>query len=247
MFRKVWASWPIFLMSMKLLLGKKLNMTQLYSEKGDVVPVTIVKVGKGAVTQVKNKDRDGYTAVQLAFGVGSKNVTKPVAGHVKGLVSRPKIREMRVEDSSKFEVGQKYDISSFSEGEKVSVSGTSKGKGLAGVVKRHGFSGADASHGTKHHERAPGSIGATDAARVFPGKKMPGHMGAERVTITNLEIAKIDAKVGLVMIKGAIPGARNGIVEIRGEGDMTVDNADSVDSADKKEKKEGEEKKDSKE
>jgi large subunit ribosomal protein L3 len=207
---------------MKLILGRKLNMSQLYGEDGDVIPVTTIKVGTGVVTQVKNQEKDGYTAVQMGFSEGSKHITKPMQGHVKELVKSPKFRELRDEKVGEFEVGQKYDLTSFEAGEKVSVSGTSKGQGFQGVVKRHGFSGADASHGTKHHERAPGSIGATDAARVFPGKKMPGRMGGVRVTVKNLEIAAIDAEKGLVMIKGAVPGSRNGLVEIRGQGEMKV-------------------------
>ena len=197
---------------MKLLLGKKLNMTQVYAEDGSVIPVTTVKVGTGVVTQVMNQDKDGYTAVQMGFSEGSKHVNKAMAGHVKDMVKSPKLRELRDEKVDQFEVGQKYDLSSFAVGDVVAVSGVSKGKGFQGVIKRHGFSGADASHGTKHHERAPGSIGATDAARVFPGKKMAGRMGGNRTTVLNLEIAGIDLEKGIVMIKGAVPGAKNGFI-----------------------------------
>jgi|TARA_Y100000310_G_C20703765_1_gene832658 large subunit ribosomal protein L3 len=207
---------------MKLLVGRKLNMTQLYGPNGNVIPVTTVKIGTGVVTQVKNQERDGYTAVQMGFSEGSKNINKPMQGHVKNLVKNPKLRELRDEKVDQFEVGQKYDLTSFEVGDTVAVSGVSKGKGFQGVVKRHGFSGADASHGTKHHERAPGSIGATDPARVFPGKKMPGRMGGARVTVKNLEIAGIDKENNLLMIKGAVPGARNGLVEIRAQGDMSA-------------------------
>ena len=220
-------------------------MTQDYGEKGEVIPVTIVKVANGTVTQVKSAEKDGYVSVQFAFNEGSKHVNKSILGHVKGLVERPKLREMRLEDASKFEVGQKYDLSSFEEGEKIAVSGTSKGKGYAGVVKRYGFRGNKATHGNKHSLRSPGSIGATDAARVFPGKRMAGHMGAERVTVSNLEIVKIDPKEGIIMIKGAVPGARNGIVEIHSEGDMKVmeDKVQNEEGKDKKEEKVKEDKK----
>ncbi|MBU2575502.1 50S ribosomal protein L3 [Patescibacteria group bacterium] len=218
---------------MKILLGKKLNMTQIYAEDGSVVPVTAVKVGNGVVVQIKNEKKQGYNAVQLGFSEGSqpkaghplagKHVSKSVAGHLKGLVDGPvKLIEMRVENVEKFEKGQKFGLDSFEKGEKVSVSGLTKGQGFAGVIKRHNFSGADASHGTKHHERSPGSIGATDPARVFPGKKMAGHMGNVRATVKNLEIAEIDKENGIIKIKGAVPGARNGLVEIRGEGDMSA-------------------------
>jgi len=245
--RKVWASSPDFFKPMKLLIGRKLNMTQNYGEKGEVIPVTIVKVAQGTVTQIKEKEKDGYVSVQLAFNEGSKNVNKSIVGHVKGLVERPKLKEMRVEDASNFEVGQKYDLSSFEEGEIVSVAGTSKGKGYAGVVKRYGFRGNKATHGNKHSLRSPGSIGATDAARVFPGMRMAGHMGAERVTISNLEIIKIDSKEGLITIKGAVPGARNGIVEISSDGEMSPCVKSSEDKKVVNEEKKEEKKEESKE
>jgi len=220
---------------MKLILGKKLNMTQMYADDGSVIPVTAIKVGVGIVTQVKTEKKDGYNSVQLGFSEGSKRLSKAMKGHVKDLVKNPKLIEMHCSDSEKFEKGQKFELDNFEKGERVSVSGITKGQGFAGVVKRHGFSGADASHGTKHHERSPGSIGATDAARVFPGKKMPGHMGSARATVKNLEIAEIDKENGIIKIKGAVPGARNGLVEIRAQGDMKV--ADSVKKDDKKDKK----------
>lgn len=207
-------------------------MTQVYADDGSVVPVTSVKVGAGAVIQVKDEKKHGYKAVQLGFSEGSKHVNKAMKGHVKDLVDCPRLIEMQVQDASKFEKGQKIDLDSFDKGEKVQVSGVSKGKGFQGVVKRHGFSGADASHGTKHHERAPGSIGATDPARVFPGKKMPGRMGGTRVTVSNLEIAEVDTKNGVIKIKGAVPGARNGLVEIRAEGDMKIQGGDKEDKSD---------------
>ncbi|MBI2637118.1 MAG: 50S ribosomal protein L3 [Parcubacteria group bacterium] len=205
---------------MKLLVGRKLNMTQLYGESGDVIPVTAIRVRGAVAVQVKTPSRDGYAAVQLGFAEGGKHTAKPVAGHVKELVERPVLRELRVSDPGAFAVGNRYDLSSFSVGEKVSVSGISKGRGFQGVVKRHHFSGSPATHGHKHDLRAPGSIGSTDAQRVFPGKRMAGRMGGERVTTANLTIASIDARGGLLYVRGAVPGARNGLLEIRGEGDM---------------------------
>lgn len=205
---------------MKLLMGRKLNMTQMYGENGDVIPVTAIKIGTGAVVQVKSMERDGYAAVQLGFNEGPKRTTKPVAGHVKKLVERPVLREMRVPDAGAFKTGQTFDLSSFAVGEKVAVSGVSKGRGFAGVVKRHHFSGSPKTHGHKHDLRAPGSIGSTDAQRVFPGKRMAGRMGGDRVTVPNLTIARIDADKGLVYVRGAVPGSKNGLVEIRAAGEM---------------------------
>ncbi len=195
-------------------------MTQLYAENGNVVPVTRIRVGAGVAVQIKSKERDGYTAVQLGWSEGAKRTKKPMSGHVKGLVARPVLREARMDDVSRFEVGQAFDLSSFSVGEKVAVAGISKGRGFQGVVKRHHFAGSPKTHGHKHDLRAPGSIGSTDAQRVFPGKRMAGRMGADRVTVTNLEIAAIDAAAGLIFVRGAIPGPRNGLVEISAPGDL---------------------------
>jgi len=192
----------------------------MYAENGNVVPVTKILVGKAVTTQVKNKKSDGYSAVQLGFNEGSKHTTKSLTGHVKSMIERPVMREIRLDDSSAFEVGQTYNLSSFAVGEKVSVSGISKGRGFQGVVKRHHFGGSPKTHGHKHDLRAPGSIGSTDAQRVFPGKRMAGRMGADRVTIKNLVIAEIDLENGLIYVRGAVPGARTGLVEISGEGDM---------------------------
>lgn len=205
---------------MKLFIGRKLNMTQAYDEHGDVVPITRIQVGNAVVTQVKDKKRDGYSAVQLGFNEGPKHTSKPVAGHVAGRVERPVLREMRTGGAEAFEAGQSYDLSNFSVGEKVAVAGISKGRGFAGVVKRHHFAGSPKTHGHKHDLRAPGSIGSTDAQRVFPGKRMAGRMGGTRVSVTNLEIAGIDLVSGILSIRGAVPGSRNGLVEIRAQGEM---------------------------
>lgn len=207
---------------MKLLVGRKLNMTQVYRESGRIVPITRIQVGPAVVTQVKSKEKDGYSALQLGWNLGPKRTSKPVAGHVKGLVARPVLREMRAEDAHTHAVGETYDLSSFEAGEKVTVSGISKGRGFQGVVKRHHFAGSPKTHGHKHDLRAPGSIGSTDAQRVFPGKRMAGRMGAERVSITNLEVIAIDREAGIISIRGAVPGSKNGLVEIRGQGEIKV-------------------------
>ncbi len=205
---------------MKLIIGRKLNMSQVYGDNGAVVPVTEIRAGAGKVVQVKDLKKDGYCAVQFGFSEGSKNVSKSVEGHVKGIVKNPKLIEMRVEDTSSFKTGQAIDIGIFEKGEKVSVSGLSKGRGFQGVVKRHGFHGSNKTHGTKHHLRAPGSIGATDPQRVFPGMKMAGRMGNTKVTVKNLEIVDVDKKNGIIKIKGAIPGPRGGLVKIISEGEI---------------------------
>jgi len=205
---------------MKMLLGRKIQMTQISAPDGSVVPVTMVKVGAGVVTQVKNREQDGYVAVQLGWEEGSKHVSKGVAGHVKGALQRPKLRELRSDDVAAFSLGQKFDVSIFAPGDKIDVVGVSKGKGFAGVVKRHHFHGSPKTHGHKHDLRAAGSIGPTDPQRVLPGVRMPGRMGGERVTVSNQTIAKIDIEQGLLYIKGAVPGARNGLVMIYGEGEM---------------------------
>jgi len=191
-------------------------MTQIYGESGQVIPVTVVKAGEGVVTQIKTLAKDGYSAVQFGFNEAGKHTTKSLVGHVKGLLTRPKLCEMRIEDTAAFIVGQKHDVSVFSAGDIVAVIGTSKGRGYAGVVKRHHFHGSPKTHGHKHDHRAPGSIGATAAQRVFPGMRMAGRMGGEQVTITNLTIAAVDVAKGEIMVRGAVPGARNGIVIING-------------------------------
>jgi len=208
-------------------------MTQIFAEDGSVVPVTAVKVGNGVVTQIKNEKKEGYNALQLGFSEAGKHINKAMQGHIKGLLSNPELREVRVENVENFEKGQIFGLDSFEVGEKISVSGLTKGQGYAGVVKRHGFHGSSKTHGAKHSLRSPGSIGSTDSARVFPGKRMSGHMGNVRATVINLEIAEIDKENGIIKIKGAVPGARNGLVEIRGEGEMKVISDDSKKEATK--------------
>ena len=185
-----------------------------------VVPVTLVEAGPVTVAQVKTKSRDGYDAVQVGFGK-RKRLTKPIGGHVKGLGNLRYIREFRLGSAVNSQVpkmnrGDIVDVSVFQEGDRVSVSGISKGRGFQGVVKRHGFHGGPKTHGQKNRYRAPGSIGSTAPQRVLPGRKMAGHMGVERVTVKNLEVAKVDKDKNLLFLKGAVPGNRGSLLEIRG-------------------------------
>ncbi len=199
------------------IIGKKLGMTQIFSELGESVAVTVIEAEPSVVIQKKTRDIDGYDAVQLGFGrVKRKNVTKALQGHFnkadKGLFRL--LREFRTA-SNAYELGQELKVDLFKVGDYVDVSGTSKGKGFAGVVKRHGFSGGRATHGSMFH-RAPGSIGASaDPSRVFKGKKLPGHMGSERVTIQNVIVWAVRPEQNLILVKGAVPGGKNGIVLIK--------------------------------
>lgn len=209
---------------MKFILGKKIEMSQLFNEAGDVEPVTLVEVGPCLVTYVKTREKDGYEAVQLGFGK-KKNLTKPLRGHLKGLGDFRWVREYRISNQQSVisdqenispKRGDKITVEIFKIGDKVKVTGTSKGRGFQGVVKRHGFHGAPASHGHKDQERMPGSIGSKRIGSVAKGKRMAGHMGAEQVTVKNLEIVKIEPEKNLLYLKGAVPGARGSLVEIRG-------------------------------
>ena len=203
----------------KGILGNKLGMTQVFDEDNRVVPVTVVKAGPCVVTQVRTAERDGYEAVQLAFGaIDPRKVNKPVAGHYAkaGVTPRRHLVELRVPDASAFEVGQEVGVDVFADGAVVDVTGTSKGKGYAGVMKRHGFSGQGASHGTQAVHRRPGSIGGcATPGRVFKGMRMAGRMGQDRVTTQNLTVYKVDAEAGVLLIKGAIPGRKGGLVVVK--------------------------------
>lgn len=202
---------------MKTLLGTKIGMTQIIGEDGVVTPITLVQAGPVTVTQVKTVETDGYNAVQVAFGEG-KNLSKAVAGHVKPAQVSPKfIREFRVDEPSTFKVGDTIDVSQFSLGEMVNATGTSKGKGFAGTVKRHNFNTSKKTHGGNGNVRKPGSIGSMYPQRVFKGKRMAGHMGAERVTVKNLEVAYIDPETNLIGVKGAVPGPRKGLIILGGK------------------------------
>ena len=200
----------------KFILGTKQYMTQVFDEEGRAYPVTLLQAGPAVVTQVKTKERDGYDALQLGYGiVAERKLARPKRGHLKDLDAFRVLREWKLTAPSEHERGAVLDVSLFEEGEKVDVVGTSKGKGFQGVVKRHGFAGGRRSHGQKHSEREPGSIGATGPQRVFKGKRMGGRMGSDRVTIKNLMVVKIDKEQNLILVKGAVPGNPGDLVEIR--------------------------------
>lgn len=203
----------------KALLGRKLGMTQVWDAEGHLVPLTVVQVGTNVVTQVRTEDTDGYSAVQLGFGeIDPRKVTKPLAGHFDkaGVAPRRHLAEVRTSDADAFELGQELDAALFETGQKVDVSGNTKGKGFAGVMKRHGFHGDSASHGAHRNHRKPGSIGAcATPGRIFKGQRMAGRMGNARRTIQNLTIQAVDTDKGLLLISGAIPGPKNGVVLVR--------------------------------
>ena len=202
----------------KSLIGRKIGMTQLFDESGKVIPVTVVEAGPCTVVQKKTVENDGYAAIQVGFGdVKVQRVNKPQAGHFKKSDIAPKkvLKEFRLEDMESINVGDILKADVFAVGEKVDVVGTSKGKGTAGVIKRWNFARLKESHGTGPNARHGGSIGAcADPGKVLKGKKMAGHLGAERVTVQNLDIVKVDVENNLIAIKGAIPGAKGGIVVI---------------------------------
>ena len=203
----------------KGILGTKLGMTQVFDENNRVVPVTVVKAGPNVVTQIRTEERDGYNAVQLAYGaIAPRKVNKPVRGQFEkaGVTPRRHLVELRVEDASQYEVGQELTAEVFEDGAYVDVTGTSKGKGFAGTMKRHGFAGQGASHGTQAVHRRPGSIGGcATPGRVFKGTRMSGRMGSDRITTQNLSVHKVDAENGLLLIKGAIPGRKGGLVIVK--------------------------------
>lgn len=202
----------------KGIMGKKLGMTQLFARDGKLVPVTVIQATPCQVVQKKTVDRDGYNAVQLGFeAVEAKRVNKPLTGHFKkaGIVPARHLREFRLENPDGLEIGQSISIDIFKPGDRIDVAGVSKGKGFQGGVKRHHFKGGGASHGSMHH-RAPGSIGASSfPSRVFKGQRLPGHMGQDRVTAIGLEIVDVKKEQNLLLVKGAVPGSKNGLVLIR--------------------------------
>ena len=200
----------------KAIIGKKIGMTQIFDESGKVVPVTVIEAVPCTVVQKKTAENDGYEAVQMGFGDAKANkVNKPMKGHFDKADVAPKksLREFRFDDCGAYNVGDIIKADTFACGDMVDVCGTSKGKGYAGAIKRHGNKTLRASHGTGPVERQPGSMGAiSDPSRIFKGKGMAGHMGAERVTIQNLEVVKVDAENNLIAVKGAIPGPKGGLV-----------------------------------
>lgn len=207
---------------MKMILGRKVGMTRVYDRAGKIQPVTLVSAGPCFITQRKDIDRDGYFAIQIGFGK-KKKITKAERGHLdradKKFPNFKYLKELRIkkkEDFEKFKEKREIKVNDFEEGEKVEVFGISKGRGFAGVIKRYGFHGQSKTHGHKHDLRKPGSIGSTDLERVRKGLRMAGRMGQDKVMLRNLEVIKIDSENNLLAIKGAVPGAKNGLVIIKG-------------------------------
>ncbi|TGG90168.1 50S ribosomal protein L3 [Natronospirillum operosum] len=200
-------------------IGRKAGMTRVFNEEGASIPVTVIEVTPNRVTQLKTAEVDGYIAVQLAFGSKkASRVSKPQAGHYAkaGVEAGEIIREFRMADLGELKVGDTIDVSQFEAGQKIDVTGTSKGKGFQGAIKRHNFRTQDATHGNSLSHRAPGSIGQCQTpGRVWKGKKMAGHMGAEQVTVQTLEVVRVDAERNLLLVKGAVPGAKSGHVLVK--------------------------------
>ncbi len=198
--------------------GKKIGMTQIWDENDNLIPVTVIQAEPNKVCQVKTTATDGYEAVQLGFGtIKEKKVNKPYGGHFAKLGTEPTryLREVRVEDASSYNVGDMQTVAAFVDAKQVDVQGVSKGKGFAGVMKRYGFGGGPGGHGA-HFHRAPGSIGqCATPSRVFKGVRLPGHMGCDTVTVRNLKVMRVDEDQNLILVKGAIPGGKNGIVRVR--------------------------------
>jgi large subunit ribosomal protein L3 len=206
--------------TVKGLLGKKLGMTQVWDENNKLVPVTVIEIAPNVVTQLRTPEKDGYEAVQIAAGaIDPRKVNQPAAGHFKaaGVTPRRHLAEVRTADAASYELGQELTVDgTFEAGQLVDVVGTSKGKGFAGVMKRHNFKGVSASHGAHRNHRKPGSIGASSTpSRVFKGMRMAGRMGGERVTVQGLKVHAVDLEKGLLLVKGAVPGARGRIVFVR--------------------------------
>lgn len=201
------------------LLGRKIGMTRIFGESGDAVPVTVLEIAPNRVSQVKTKEVDGYEAVQLSVGERkASRVAKAQAGHFakSGVPVGTQVKESRVDSITEYELGGKLTVAMFEQGQYVDVSGISKGKGFAGTIKRHNFRGQDATHGNSRSHRVPGSIGQNQTpGRVFPGKKMSGHLGAVKTTTQNLEIVRVDAERNLLLVKGAVPGATGGSVSVK--------------------------------
>jgi large subunit ribosomal protein L3 len=205
--------------NLKGILGEKLGMTQVFDANNRVVPVTVVKAGPCVVTQIRTQEKDGYTAVQLAYGqIDPRKVTKPVAGHYAkaGVTPRRHLIELRTDSVDGYEVGQELGADVFADGATVDVTGTTKGKGTAGVMKRHGFAGVSSSHGSHRNHRKPGSIGGCSTpARVFKGMRMAGRMGVDKQTTPSLRVVKVDIERGLLLIEGAVPGPKGSLVLVR--------------------------------
>ena len=202
----------------KGIIGKKIGMTQIFDEKGNVVPVTVIEATPNVVAQVKTVETDGYNSIQLGYGeVKDKHINKPEKGHFAkaGLTAKKHLREFRVEDVESYKVGDEVKADIFEAGEKIDVQGTTKGKGFQGVIKRHGQHRGPMGHGSMYHRR-PGSMGSTSTpGRVFKGKKLPGHMGRVTVTIQNLDVVRVDMDKNVILVKGSVPGAKGAILKIK--------------------------------
>ena len=203
---------------MKGIIGKKIGMTQIFDEKGNVIPVTVIETAGNVVTQVKTVETDGYNSIQLGYGdVKTKHINKPLEGHFKkaGVENKKHLREFRTDDVANYKVGDEVKADIFVAGEKVDVQGTSKGKGFQGVIRRHGQHRGPMTHGSMYHRR-PGSMGQRSTpGRVFKGKKLPGHMGRVTVTIQNLEVVKVDTDKNVLLLKGSVPGAKGAILKVK--------------------------------
>lgn len=202
----------------KGIIGKKIGMTQIFDEKGNVLPVTVIEATPNVVAQVKTVETDGYNSIQLGYGeVKDKHINKPEKGHFTkaGLTAKKHLREFRVEDVENYKVGDEVKADIFEAGEKIDVQGTTKGKGFQGVIKRHGQHRGPMGHGSMYHRR-PGSMGSTSTpGRVFKGKKLPGHMGRITVTIQNLDVVRVDMDKNVILVKGSVPGAKGAILKIK--------------------------------
>lgn len=204
---------------MPFIIGRKIEMSQQFKEDGTVIPVTLIKAEKNVVTQIRSEEKDGYVAVQLGMEVGTLN--KPELGHTKDLASVTTLREFRV-PKTELNRGDEVTVETFAVGNKVDVVGFSKGRGFTGVMKRHGFKGGKATHGNKDQQRMPGSIASQRQGKVIKGKRMGGHSGDDRVTVKNLEVASIDPTTNIIAIKGAVPGARGGLILIQTRDAKTI-------------------------
>lgn len=217
--------------NVKGLLGTKLGMTQVWDENNRIVPVTVIAASTNVVTQVRHPETDGYNAIQIGYGeIPARKVNKPDAGHFAkaGITPRRHRAEIRTADAASYELGQELGVDTFAEGDEVDVTGTSKGKGFAGTMKRHGFSGVGASHGAHRNHRKPGSIGAcATPGRVFKGTRMAGRMGGVAVTTQNVAVHAVDTEKGLILLKGAIPGPKGGLVVLRSAAKKTAENGEA--------------------
>ncbi|SCG84103.1 50S ribosomal protein L3 [Proteiniborus sp. DW1] len=203
---------------MKSILGKKIGMTQVFTEEGIVIPVTVIEVGPIKVVQKKTVEKDGYNAIQVGYGdVKEKRVNKPLKGHFEKASTEAKryLKEIRVDDIDAYEIGQEIKADVFSAGDRVDATGISKGKGFQGAIKRHNQGRGPMSHGSKYHRGIGSMGGSATPSRIFKGKKMPGHMGHERVTVQNLEVIRVDAEKNFILVKGAVPGPKGGLITIK--------------------------------